>query len=105
MKKSAVEKLISIGRAIPVVPGPLIMTGVGDQQSVCHDRVYSVCLPLHNGNKAVLSGLCMPKITAEFPLYNLDDVEKDIHNECMNYFHTLVDRLSKLPSHVGGETD
>ena len=106
IKKSAIEKLMSIGRAKQIVSGPLTMTGVAGQQSVCHDGVYSVCLPLYNGNEAVLSGLCMPSITGEFPLYYLDNVEKDLHSECMRVGgQELVDRLPKLPSKVGGETD
>ena len=48
----------------------------------------------------------MPKITTEFPLYNLGEVEQDIQNECRKVGgHNLVSRLPKLPSKVGGDTD
>ena len=47
VKKSAIEKLISIGRAKQIIPGPIIMAGVGDQITVCNEGVYSICLPLY----------------------------------------------------------
>ena len=106
VKKSLIEKLISIGRAKQILPGPIIITGVGDQKTVCNDGVYSICLPLHNGNNAVLSGICMPQITSVFPLYKLSEVEKDIHKECKKIGgQDLVSRLPKIPKEVGGETD
>ena len=59
-----------MGRAKQVLSGPIELTGVGGKKSICDDGMYSVRLPLHNGRDAVLCGLCMPKITTEFPLYN-----------------------------------
>ena len=106
VRKSAVQKLEGIGRAKQVIPGPLVITGVGDQKSVCEEGVFSIRLPLYDGNNAVLSGLSMPKITTEFPLYNLGNVERDIRNECRKIGgESLVSRLPKLPSKVGGQTD
>ena len=68
--------------------------------------MFSIRLPLYDGNNAVLSGLSMPKITTEFPSYNLGDVERDIRNECRKIGgESLVSRLPKLPSKVGGQTD
>ena len=75
VKKSLVEKLISIGRAKQIIPGPIEMTGVGDHKTICNDGMHSISLPLHNGNKAVLSGICMPTVTSVFPLYRLNGVE------------------------------
>ena len=97
IKISAVDKVAGVGRAIQILSGPLEITGVGDKKSVWDDGVYSVSLPLYNGQNAILSGLCMPKITADFPFYALHDVEKDIRNKCK-----LVKRLPNLPSQVGG---
>ena len=45
----------------------------------------------------------MPKITTEFPVYDLGTVEKDIQWRCKKI--GLVDHLPKLPSTVGGNTD
>ena len=85
-----------------MISGPLVITGVGDKKSVSKDGVYSVCLPLQNGKNAVLSGLCIPKITTELPVYDLGTVEKDIQWRFMKI--GLVDHLPKLASMVG-DTD
>ena len=66
VKKSALDRLVGVGRAKQVISRQLVNTGVEDQKSVSKDGVYSVCLPLQNGKNAVLSGLCMPKITSQF---------------------------------------
>ena len=48
----------------------------------------------------------MPKITSEFPIYDLGTVEDDIIKKCKNKGgHDLVKCLPKLPSKVGGDTD
>ena len=78
VKKSAVDRLVGADQAKQVISGPLVITGVGDQKSVSKDGVYSICLPLQNGKNAMLCGLCMPKITTEFPVYDLGTVEEDI---------------------------
>ena len=104
VKKCALDRL-GIGRTKQMISGPLVITGVGDQKSVSKDGVYSVCLPLQNGKNAVLSGLCMPKITTESPVYDLGIVEKDIQWRCKKIGQSLVDQLPKLPSTVGGGTD
>ena len=89
-----------------LLPGPITITGVGDQKSVCKDGVYSVRLPLHDGRSAIISGLCMSKITGTFPLYKLEGVERDIHDNCRRIGNqNLVDQLPKLPSVVDGETN
>ena len=105
IKKAAIEKLSSVGRAKQVTEGPLVIRGVGGQQSVSTDGVYSVCLPLHNGRNAVITGLCLPQITSEFPIYDLRVVEQDINAEGMKGRKKSHTNLPKLPSKVGGETD
>ena len=82
VKKSLVEKLISIGRAKQIIPGPIEVTGVGDHKTICNDGMYSISLPLHNGNKAVLIGICMHTVTSVLPLYRLNGIERDVYNEC-----------------------
>ena len=106
MKRSAVDSLQSLGRAKQEIPGPITISGVGDQKLVCEDGVFSVRLPLGNGRETVLSGLCLNRVTAEFPVYTLREVEKDVKKICKKHGgETLVRKLPKLASKVGGETD
>ena len=72
------DALKKIGRAQLEVPGPVGMSGVGDHKSSSEYGVYSVCLPLKGGENAVLSGVCMERVTMLFPTYDLKDVEKNI---------------------------
>ena len=67
---------------------------------------YTVCLPLFSGKNVLLTGLCLPKITTEFPTYDLGSVENEIRKNCKQQNQNLVHRLPKLPkSGVGGDTD
>ena len=59
-----------MGRAM-IRPGPIDLKGVGDQTSTCFDGVYSISLPLSNGGNAILTGLCLPRVTSHFPEYQL----------------------------------
>ena len=66
----------------------------------------SIRLPLVSGGTSIISGLCLPKVTTEFPLYPLQIVEKDIRKECNKLGGPrLVKQLPNLPKFVGGETD
>ena len=38
-KKSAIDKLVSMGRANQELPGPITLSGVGDEKTVCQDGV------------------------------------------------------------------
>lgn len=105
VRKSVVEKLAAVGRAIQIVPGPIILSGVGDQKSVCIDGVYSICLPLYNNGNAILTGLCLPKITTTFPTYDLSKVEKDIKQICSVSYPEIASQLPKLSRFVGSDTD
>ena len=100
IKQSAAEKLAAIGRAFKVIPERIEISGVCDQKSFA-DGVYAICLPLFDGTNITLTGLCVPKITSEFPQYDLADVESD----CKRWSENVVKELPKLPSSVGGETD
>ena len=59
---------------------------------------------MHNGKDANLSGICLVRITADFPIYPLKKVEKDIRGA---YAAVKRDRknLPNLPHSVGGQTD
>ena len=100
IKQSAAKKLEAIGRAFKLIPEQIQINGVCDQKSFA-DGVYAICLPLFDGTNVTLTGLCVPKITSEFPIYELSDVESD----CQTWSKGVVDNLPKLPSSVGGETD
>ena len=103
IRKAAVEKLVGLKMASQVVPGPLLITGVGGKRSVSEDGVYAVCLPLHNGRYAKFTGLCLPEVTTEFPKYPLKEVQNDIAKGCSD--KKLVKTFPKLPESVGGEVD
>ena len=106
IKKSIAEKLVELGRARQTVKKQSDITGVGDIKTVCVDGEYTFCLPLHNGENVTLSGLALPKITSDFPMYDLSEVERDIREKCFSAGgNELVERLPQLPKHVGGDTD
>ena len=96
VKKSAAEKLLRLERAKKILSGPLEFSGVGDKQSVCEDGLYSICLPLHTQENepklnATLSGICLPKITCDFPVYDLTCIEKDIREKCNKILSLIRD--------------
>ena len=107
VKKSVVDKLKKLGRAVQTVKGPLHITGVGDNQTISENGEFAICLPLHSGENAVLTGVCLPKVTGDFPKYKLSDVEKDIRIKCNRIGgDELVSRLPRLASLIkGGDVD
>ena len=100
-KKSAIDKLIGMGRASLVLPGPITLSGVGDKKTVCKEGVYKITLPLSNGGEATISGLCLDRVTGMFPVFSLKQVENDIKG---HYRKCNMDpgTLPRLPSSVGG---
>ena len=58
-------------RASKEFSGPATLGGVGNAQITSSHGTYPVKLPLFNGNGAVLSGVYLDQITAEFPKYPL----------------------------------
>ena len=104
IKKSAVDALSHVGRAHLEVPGPMTMSGVGDVKSITNHGIYSISLPLKDGTNAVFSGICMDKVTTEFPTYDPRKAGYDIRNE---YEADGGDPslLPRLPCQVGGDTD
>ena len=106
IKKSAVDKLVEMGRAKNEIAGPLPLTGVGGHESVCEHGVYSFRLPLRSGEFATFSGLCLDQVTGKIPVYKLQKVENDIRMLCQNEGgEALVSTLPRLSKSVGGETD
>ena len=80
-RKGAVDELQKMGRANNEVPGPITITGVGDNKAICQYGIYRLRLNLHDGKDINVSGVCLDKVTTEFPKYNLDEVQKDIIKE------------------------
>ena len=106
LKWAAVDALKKLGRAVLIQSGPISMSGVGGIESVTHCGLWSICLPLKNGHNVVITGVCMENVTAEFPSYELAEVEKDVRERCqLTGGATLLDQVPQLASQVGGETD
>ena len=63
-------------------------------------------MPLHNGENATMSGVCLEKITATFPSYPLQgEVEQDLIQAFKETKKRISKQLPKLPKFVGGDTD
>ena len=106
IRKSAIEKLLKIGRTEQVNSDPIELEGVAGNVTVCTDGYWRIILPLHDGQNAILSGLCLPKITADFPTYTLSDVADDIRGRCGAIGgQKLVSQLPQFPASAGGGTD
>ena len=93
----AVNRLGS--NAVQEYAGPIILGGVGDTLTKSLYGVYRVKIPLCSGDQAVLSGVCLDKITSPFPVYQLADAGKDISIAAGSI------ELPKLPDSVGGQID
>ena len=59
-------------------------------------------LPLFNNNNAVMSGVCIDNVTAEFPMFPLiGKVEDDIQKA----YQTKRHNINSIPKEAGSETD
>ena len=106
IKWTAILALEKLKRAALIRPGPIPITGVSDMKGVSDHGVYSIALPIKNGDNVTITGVCMEKVTAKLPEYDLTGVEKDVHEMCRKEGgDALVQKLPKLASKVGGETD
>ena len=103
-RKEAVDYLQNMERAKRVVDGPLMLSGVGDQKSICKHGKYDIKIPLHNGKDIHLCGICLDKVTGTFPSYPLNEVEREIRKEFSDSGGD-PNTLPKLPDCVGGNTD
>ena len=81
-----------------------MLSGVGEQKSVCEYGKYQLTLPLYNGKNVNLCGICLDTITSVFPTYPSKEIEKDIQNVYAKSGGN-INNLPKLPSHIGGDTD
>ena len=103
LKLAAIKALQKLGRALQIRAGNITMTGVGGIDSITKWGEWSIILPLKSGYDAIISGVCMEKVTAEFPDYDLADVEKDVREKIED--DSLLQQLPKLAQRVGGDTD
>ena len=103
-RKGAVDELQKMARANNEVPGPITITGVGDNKAICQYGIYRLRLNLHDGKDINVSGVCLDKVTTEFPKYKLHEVQKDIIKEYEAKRINWKD-LPELPKFVGGTTD
>ena len=79
--------------------------GVGGIKAESKYGIYQVKLPLCSGSDAILSGVCLEKITESFPTYPLQGkVMQDIISSYKNTGGNPSD-LPKVPVSVGGNID
>ena len=104
-RKKAVQKL-SKKRAILERAGPTSLGGIGDTKAVAAHGEYQIRLALHNGKNAVMSGVCLDKLTVTFPQYPLHGaIKDDIHSAFLTTGEEDINDLSSFPESVGGDTD
>ena len=105
--KGAIDLLVLLGRAEQTFPHSIILKGVNGQESICPYGEWKVRLPLKNGDEAVLTGICVDEVTETFPLYPLEQVEKDFRSEFGDQPENQYScpRLPKLRGKVGGKVD
>ena len=106
IRTSAVHRLLKLGRAELVSSDPIQLRGVNDRLTICRDGYYRIILPLHDGEGAIISGLCLSKITSDFPEFALDNVVSDLRDECQEIGgQELVSTIPCFPKSAGGSTD
>ena len=102
-RRGAVSTLEKMGRASREIPGPLTIIGVGNHKTVCEHGVYKLRIPLYDGKDINISGLCLNKVTQDFHIYNMHEVEKDIQKQYQAKGQNPENL--RLPNSVGGRTD
>ena len=105
IKKSAIDFLVGQNRAKQEIPGPIIISGVGNNKTVSEHGIYSVKLPLKNGKDVIFSGICLDEVTSSFPEYCLKDIESDVKKQYRQEKMSGMKKLPDLPKKVGGSTD
>ena len=83
--------------------GPITINGIAGTSAVTPHGIYSIKLPLGKGGCAILTGSCLDQITEEFPKHPLAQIAADIQTEFNKTGRK--DKLPRLPSTVGGNTD
>ena len=96
-------RLESMGRINKILDGPLTISGVGDNKTIYQHSVYNLRIPLHNGNDANLSGVCLDKITGEHNLHRAyasmkNDPKKLVGMIGIQYLKYYPKRIFSLPN-------
>ena len=84
--------------------GPIQLGGVGGLVTETPHGLYTAKLPLRNGRQAVMAGICLERITEEFPQYPLTQVTDDIKRAYQQQYGNARG-LPSVPEFVGGEVD
>ena len=87
-----------------IVKGPVIIKGVGDNQVVSQYGHYSVKFPIHTGQYAKFTGVCLDLVTGAMPPYPVREASKTIVDAYVAQGGKASD-LPSIPVLVGGETD
>ena len=90
-KKSAIDRLASLGRTSREIPGPVTLSGVGDKKTISQDGIYKITLRLWDGKEVSMSGVCLDKVTAGFPTSTLKSAEKDIREHHQKFGGDLME--------------
>jgi len=85
--------------------GPINLGGVGGITTKSTHGIYTVKLPLVNGDFATMTGVCLDKITSTFPTYPLSGkVQSDIET-AYKKLNCDISKLPIIPKSVGGDVD
>ena len=100
------DAISRIGRRAKLeIEGTTTLRGVGNIKMESKHGIYQVRLPLVNGKDAVLAGVCLDKITNQFPSYPVKgQIENDIKAAYTQSGGVLKD-LPRLPDCIGGNVD
>ena len=104
-RKSAIERLKKMNRAVQSEEGPMIITGVTGAKTICPEGEYTITVPLANGGEAKMSGLCLERVTGRFSEYSPKAVESQFHGDIQVLNSNHDGDLPQLPDEVGGEVD
>ena len=104
ISKESCDKLKSLDRANRLSPGPLVLHGVGNLESIVNmgSIVSGYLWVMVKRPQCVV---CVDTITAPFPKYPLKRVEEDFHATIFRRNSGIISTLPKLPKEVGGTVD
>ena len=104
-RKSAIERLKKMNRAVQSEEGPMIITGITGAKTLCPEGEYTITVPLANGGEAKMSGLCLERVTGSFTNYSPKAVESEFRGDIKALSSNHNGDLPQLPDEVGGEVD
>ena len=87
-----------MGRAHQVHPGPIVLSGVGDNKTISDHGIYEISLPLPNGKNNVMRCICLDTVTSSFPSNALGVAEREIRKDCIKRKGKIISgKLPKCP--------